>query len=276
MTEERNGPGEGHSGERRTDTADRPFLQRPQGIIAVASGGLSFVAGIVALAFLFFPDVQPKPGPPELELVDVDLSKERDIQADWISGGGERETRNWKTSLVTVMLRNSGDNPVAVSHAEFRFRSIDEVGCPYGAGGTEIKARYDIKVPVGTQAPYRTTRKMMYTVPPHEQERIAFSVGPASVFGGSLPMVYTFDVVLHLDDNSKITLPAMTYMAPSGSEEVLAAAEAAMNNEETYGLTTEACVREQERTARKLAQGTAYVSPELRSYSAELTRLVSG
>ncbi|GGK30857.1 hypothetical protein GCM10011583_73440 [Streptomyces camponoticapitis] len=68
-----------------------------------------------------------------------------------------------KASLVTVILRNSGDNPALGSEAEFNFSSITEVGCPYGAGGTQVKARYDIKVPVEAQAPLKQVRKMKYT-----------------------------------------------------------------------------------------------------------------
>lgn len=209
-----------------------------------------------------------------MELVDFDLEKEEEIRADWIAGDGVRKDGAWKASLATVILRNNGDNPALVSHAEFRFSSVTEVGCPYGAGGTEVKARYDIKVPAEARAPFEQVRKMKYTLPPHEQERIAFTVGPESAFEGALPQVYTFAITLHLDDESRIEVPEMTSMDPSRTKGALESAERAMQDGTRYLATTADCVREQERKAREIVKGNVNVSPELKRYSAELTRLV--
>ncbi|MEU1123865.1 hypothetical protein ABZ371_09870 [Streptomyces sp. NPDC005899] len=235
---------------------------------------VSIVVSAVGLVFLFAPDLQPEPEPPGLELVDFDLDKQKNIQADWTSDGEKGVMKDWETSLVTVMLRNGGDNPVLVKHADFRFSSVVEVGCPYGAGGSEVQARYDIKVPTGAKAPFTRTRKMKYTVPPHKQEQVAFTVGPKSVFAGALPQVYTFKITLHLSDGSRIEVPEMTYLDPSNTETVLESAAAAVKDGERYAFTTVDCVKQQERKARKIVQGASHVSPELTQYSAELTRLV--
>ncbi|MFH8221983.1 hypothetical protein ACH4C2_23285 [Streptomyces sp. NPDC018057] len=231
----------------------------------------------LGLLFLLVPDLQPKPSPepdPGAKLVDFDLDQEQRIRADWVSDGGEPGTTgDWKSSLVTVILRNSGDNPVLVSQAEFRFSAITELGCPYGAGGLEVKARYDIRIPSRAQAPFQRVRKMKYTIPPHEQERVAFTVGPERVYEGGLPHVYVFTISLRLSDHSRIEIPEMTYMDPYGQEPALEAAEQAMTT--GHFSATEACVRAQERKARELAAGTSTVSPELRSFSAELTRITA-
>ncbi|MFE2601649.1 hypothetical protein ACFXCZ_35140 [Streptomyces sp. NPDC059396] len=259
--------------------SERPFLQRPQGVLAVVGGVVGVVAGVLGLVFLLFPDLQPEPEPdpvPGVDLVDFDLEKEDRIQADWTNGGGPESgvMKDWKASLVTVVLRNNGDNPVLVSQAEFRFSSVTEVGCPYGAGGLEVKARYDVKVPAEAQAPFRQVRKMKYTLPPHEQERVAFTVGPESVAEGSLPQVYRFAIILHLDDKTRIEVPEVTYMDPSSSEAVLWSAERAMKDGQRYAFTTVACVKEQERKAREILEGPGKASSELKQYSAALTRLV--
>ncbi|MCL7382130.1 hypothetical protein [Streptomyces sp. 35G-GA-8] len=253
-------------------------------VIAVVGGAVGIFAGILGLVFLLRPDSQPKPKPdpvPGGELVDFDLEREEEIQADWTVGedvtGDSIDSgvmKDWKASLVTVILRNSGDNPALVSQAEFRFSSVTEVGCPYGAGGTEVKARYDVKVPREAKAPFKQVRKMKYTLPPHEQERVAFTVGPESVSSGSLPQVYTFTITLHLDDKTRIEIPEMTYMDPSSSEAVLQSAEQAMKNGGEYSVATLACLREQERKARELVEGSKNTSAELKRFRAELTRLV--
>ncbi|WP_406458729.1 hypothetical protein OG782_36990 [Streptomyces sp. NBC_00876] len=260
-----------------TANEERPFLQRPQGVLAVVGGFVGIVGGILGLVFLLLPDLQPEPTPepePGVELVDFDLDKEALIQADMVSGGGEPQTTaDWRSSLVTVILGNNGDNPALVSQAEFRFSKIAEIGCPYGAGGLDVKARYDIKVPFEARAPMKQVRKMKYTVPPHEQERVAFTVGPERAYEGNLPQVYVFTIILRLTDGSHIEIPKMTYMDPFGQEPALEAAEQAMTS--GHFMATEACVREQESKARNLVRGTKKVSPELRNFSTQLTRITS-
>lgn len=135
-----------------------------------------------------------------------------------------------------------------------------------------MKARYDIKVPFKARTPMKQVRKMKYTLPPHAQERVAFTVGPERAYEGNLPQVYVFTIILRLADGSHIEIPKMTYMDPFGQEPALEAAEQAM----TIGhfMATEACVREQESKVRKLVRGTKQVSPELKNFSTELTRIV--
>ncbi|WP_145953760.1 hypothetical protein [Streptomyces venezuelae] len=257
--------------------AERPFLQRPQGIIAVIGGVIAALGGVLGLVFLLFPDLQPRPDSgAEVTVVDVDLAKEEEIRADWTSAGGEEtgKTTQWKASLVTVVLRNSGENPALVSQAEFDFSYITQVGCPYGASGLEVKARYDVKVPTTAKVPFKQIRKLKYSLPPHEQERIAFTVGPETAFDGSLPSVYTFTITLRLDDGSSFTTPKMTYMDPSGSASVLEAGEQVVQHGEKGSFTTVACLKEQEHLARELSEGSSYVSAELKRYSSKLTGLV--
>ncbi|MEU5286860.1 hypothetical protein AB0G97_23045 [Streptomyces sp. NPDC020755] len=114
---------------------------------------------------------------------------------------------------------------------------------------------------------------MKYGLPPHEQERVAFTVGPKSVFDGQLPRAYTFAITLHLDDKTRVKVPEMTYMDPSSIKSVLWSAERAVEDGERFGFTTVSCIKEQERKARKIIKQAKNVSPELQRYSAELTRL---
>ncbi|MFJ9576153.1 hypothetical protein ACIRQF_07125 [Streptomyces sp. NPDC101191] len=261
---------------RAAQEPERPFLQRPQGIIAVVGGVIAALGGALGLVFLLFPNLQPQPeSGAEVELVDVDLAKEEEIRADWTSAGGDEagETAQWKASLITVVLRNSGENPALVSQAEFDFSSAAHVGCPYGASGLEVKARYDIKVPADAKAPFRQARKLKYSLPPQGQERIAFTVGPEMAPDGVLPSVYTFTITLRLDDGSSITTPKMTYMDPSGSESVLTTGDQVVRHGPIGGFTA-ACLKEQERKARELSAGSSYVSAELKRYSSQLTGLV--
>ncbi|MFI8917161.1 hypothetical protein ACIGW4_36905 [Streptomyces sp. NPDC053513] len=237
---------------------------------------IAALSGALALVFLLFPDLQPQPeSGAEVELVDVDLAKEEEIRADWTSAGEDErgETAQWKASLVTMVLRNSGENPALVSQAEFDFSSITPVGCPYGASGLEVKARYDVKVPAGAKAPFRKIRKLKYSLPPHEQERIAFTVGPETASDGVLPSVYTFTITLRLDDGSSLTTPKMTYMDPSGSASVLTTGDQVVRYG-PIGSFTAACLKEQERLARELSASSPYVSAELKRYSSQLTGLV--
>lgn len=127
------------SDEEQPRGGERPFLQRPQGVLAIVGGVVTIVAGILGLLFLLFPDIQPEPTPESaLELVDFDIDKESEIRADWqIDEGslGKGVIEDWKASLVTIILRNKSNNPVLVSQATLHFRSISTLGCPYGAGG---------------------------------------------------------------------------------------------------------------------------------------------
>ncbi|MFC8176023.1 hypothetical protein [Streptomyces sp. NPDC057325] len=237
---------------------------------------IAALGGVLGLVFLLFPNLQPQSeAGAEVKLVDVDLAKEEEIRADWTSAGGDEagETAQWKASLVTVVLRNSGENPALVTQTEFDFSSVTQVGCPYGASGLEVKARYDIKIPAGAKVPFRQTRKLKYSLPSHGQERIAFTVGPEMTSDGVLPSVYTFTITLRLDDGSSITTPRMTYMDPSGSESVLTTGDQVVRYG-PIGDFTAACLKEQERMARELSAGSPYVSAELKRYSSQLTGLV--
>lgn len=257
--------------------SERPFLQRPQGVLAVAGGVVTIAAGILGLLFLLFPDIQPEPTPESaIEMVDFDIEKESKIQADWqIDGGslGKGVIKDWKASFVTMTLRNKSNNPVLVSQAKLHFSSNEQLGCPYGAGGTEIHARYDIKVPVRAHAPFEMVRKMKYTIPPHAQERVAFTVGQKLVGDGSLPLVYIFKITLDLDDGSRIEVPEMTYMNSSFTEAALWYVDNAIK--EGGGESVEQCVKKQARRAQKLIKDSDHVSPELKEYSAKLNRLAN-
>lgn len=269
--------GRGSSNATSDGASEQSFLQRPQVVLGIVVGVLTVVGTAIGTFFLLFPDAQPEPDQPGLEVTAVDLDHEQAIAADALSAadGSKTAMKDWKSSLVSVVLRNPSDDPVLVRRAEVHFGSVSGVGCPYGAGDLEVQARYHFKVPLERKAPFTLKRAMAYSVPPHGQERLAFTIGPESVFTGAFPTVYQFRLTLHLDDGSTLKVPhAMTYMDPSYAETVLAAAERAVEDGERSAFTTVDCVREQEAVARRLAGASGLVSPELKEYSAGLTRLV--
>lgn len=181
-------------------------------------------------------------------------------------------------SVVSVTLRNSADNPVLVTRAEVRLASATEVFCRYGAGLTDIKAQYDIKIPREAGAGSVILRKMKYTLPSHTQERVAFTVGPERYGEGSMPWIYTFTISLHMDDGSTVTMPAVTYLAPTDKATTfLVMAEQAMNPEQSggTGLMEPSCVSKQAHSAAQLVKSASRPSPELREFSAELTRVAA-
>ncbi|MFI2415864.1 hypothetical protein [Streptomyces sp. NPDC018947] len=255
------------------------FWSRQHRRLEIIGTALTVVAGIAGLVFLFWPDVQPKPDPeppPRVELVDSDVDREQNIAADVVFDGQVTEQVEVPTSVVSVTLRNSADDPVLVTHAEVRLTSATEVLCTYGAGLTEIKAQYNIKIPRKAGAGSVIPRKMKYTLPPHSQERVAFTVGPERYGEGSMPWIYTFTISLHMDDGSTVTVPEVTYLAPTDmATAFLAMAEQAMRSEQSEGagLMEPACVSEQARSVAQLVKSASRPSPELRDFSAELTRL---
>jgi hypothetical protein len=257
------------------------FWSRQHRKLEIIGTVLTVVAGIVGLVFLFWPDAQPKPDPeppPRVELVDSDVDREQNIAADVIFDGQVTERVKVPTSVVSVTLRNSADNPVLVTHAEVRLTSATEVRCTYGAGLTDIKAQYNIKIPHEAGTGSVIPRKMKYTLPPHTQERMAFTVGPESYGEGSMPWIYTFTLSLHMDDGSTVTVPEVTYLAPTDmATAFLAMAEQAMNPEQWggAGLMKPACVSEQARSVAQLVKSASRPSPELRDFSAKLTRLAT-
>ncbi|MBW1604618.1 hypothetical protein JJV70_21450 [Streptomyces sp. JJ66] len=249
--------------------AERPFLQRPQGILAVAGGAVALVASVLGLVFLLLPGLQPEPPAPELEIVDFDLDREENVRADWITPDGVEEREDYPASQVTLVLRNPSDNPILITRADFRFDHVREAGCAYGAGPTEVQARYDIKVPDGKDVPFTLERKMKYTVPPHAQERIAFTLGPERDYAGSLPKIYAFTVTLHADDGTERDIPLMHHIAPvSRMETALSAAQQAMAGQ--YSLTSPECVREQAREVSEIVDSATYASSELKRFRDEL------
>ncbi|MFJ9591028.1 hypothetical protein [Streptomyces acidicola] len=225
-------------------------------ILGIAVGVLTVVGTVIGILFQLFPDAQPEREEPGLEVAAVDLDREHAIAADAVSAvdGSKTAIEDWRSSFVSVVLRNPSDDPVLVTRAEVNFSAVTAVGCPYGAGELEVKARYHFKVPMGSKAPFTLKRTMTYSVPPHDQERIAFTIGPESVFSGALPTVYQFRLTLHLDDGSTLNVPhAMTYMDPSFADSVLEGAEVAVEDGERSSVVTVDCVREQEELARRLA-----------------------
>ncbi|MFB6642946.1 hypothetical protein ACFCYF_37635 [Streptomyces chartreusis] len=234
--------------------SERPFLQRPQGVISVVGGGIAILAAVLALVFDLFPGCRPEP---KLELRHFDVDKEENIQADWTLGDVEQPVMNdWKASLVTVLLGNDSGHSVEVTGATFAFSSADELGCPYGAGATEVKARYDVKVPRNLEPPFTRFRKMTFEVPSGARERIGFTVGPKTVPDGARPMAYTFKITLDVDDDYTIETPEVAILDPSHTGVVLDAAEAAAADGERSGFTTVACVQEQARKAQEIVEGT--------------------
>ncbi|MFD8276341.1 hypothetical protein [Streptomyces flaveolus] len=249
--------------------------------LEVIGTALTVVAGIVGLVFLFWPDAQPKADPeppPRVELIDSDVDREQNVAANVIFDGQVTEQAKVSASVVSVTLRNSADNPVLITHAEVRLTSATEILCTYGGGLTDIQAQYNVKIPRGAGAGTVISRKMKYTLPPHTQERVAFTVGPERYGEGSMPWIYTFTISLHMDDGSTVTVPEVTYLAPTDmATAFLAMAEQAMSPEQPgeAGLMEPACVSKQARSIGQLVKSAPRPSPELRDFSAKLTRLAA-
>ncbi|GGO58851.1 hypothetical protein [Streptomyces lasiicapitis] len=253
---------------------DKRFLEKPQAVISVAGGAVAILVASLGLVFGFFLGCKRQPPPPKLELSDVDVAREKDIAADWTSGDEPRPAMNdWTSSLLSIALRNRSEDKVLVTEAEFAINAVTQLGCPYGAGGSVVKARYDIKIPDLRTPPFTVTRPLKFEVPPHDNERIGFTVGPETVPDGSLPRVYSFTVTLSADDKSRLTTAPVVLMNPQGTASVLDAAEEVMSD--GTGFVKPACVREQARKAREIVEGATLVSPELTKYSDELNRLAA-
>ncbi|MFK0132444.1 hypothetical protein ACIQRZ_19080 [Streptomyces rubiginosohelvolus] len=231
---------------------------------------VALVGGTATAIFLLWPDAQPKPDenpPPPVALVDSDVDREQNVKADVYSDTGiPPEKLLERASVVSAVLRNSGDNPVLVTHADVRLSAAVTVGCDSGSGLATIQAQYDVKFPVAAAAGYVATRKMKYTLPPHSQERVAFTVGPEKHFAGSLPKVYTFTIDLHMDDGSKVTIPEVSYLSP------LKVAQGFLDNAKAKRVRSPACLPQQARAVSRLVEGAARPSPELREFSEEFTR----
>ncbi|GAA2391552.1 hypothetical protein GCM10010420_14690 [Streptomyces glaucosporus] len=256
------------------------FWEKQQKILEFAGGTVALIGGIVGLVFVLWPDAQPEPepDPSPVELVDSDVDREENVAADVVFDGQVTNRFQDRASVVSATLRNSGDNPVLITHAEVRITALHVVDCGYGAGATDIKARYDIKVPDGATKGSKISRKMKYTLPPHTQERVAFTVGPRRYGEGSVPRVYTFTVALHLDDGSEVVIPEISYLSPlSLAEEFLAHAEQAINPEPGIGagLMDPSCVSRQARSLEQLVRSASRPSPELREFSKELSGIAT-
>ncbi|MEU5958759.1 hypothetical protein [Streptomyces sp. NPDC047525] len=264
----------GQQGEGPADDRDKAFLEKPQAVISLAGGVVAILVAVLGLVFGFFPGCQPPPPEPKLKLSDVDVAREKDIAADWTYAGEPHGVvERWESSMLSIALRNPSDNKVLVTQAEFVISAVTKLGCPYGGGGSSIQARYDIKVPDGRSTPFTLRRPLKFEVPPHDNQRIGFTMGPESFVDGGLPNVYRFTLTLTADDKSRLTTDPVILMTPQGSDSVLEAAEDAMRK--GPGATTPECVKKLARTAREIVEGGDLVSPELMKYSTELNRLAS-
>ncbi|MER6979865.1 hypothetical protein [Streptomyces carpinensis] len=259
----------------RPENDSKGFWTRPQGVVAVVGGLISALAAITGLVFLLVPDWQPEPKPSMgLELVESDVVREKDIRAEISEDGSPAGAFNEKASTLSVTLRNTSDDPILITSAEAHFSSVKEVGCPYGAGVADLKALYDIRVPPLRRGAFTVKREFKYTVPPHSQERVGFSVGPERSWEGFLPLVYTFTLVLHPDHGASLIVPEATQLAPqSAADTVLGTARALAEREPYASVPTPACVRKQAAIVQKTVSAAKRPSPELREFSAELTRI---
>ncbi|MFE1589098.1 hypothetical protein ACFW6Q_25830 [Streptomyces sp. NPDC058737] len=275
--------GDAAAGETR-DSGPQPeggFWHKQNRTLEIVGAVVTVVAGVAGLIFLFWPDVQPKPEPepaPAVELVDSDVDREQNVAADVVFDGQVTDRARVPASVVSATLRNSADNPVLITRAEVNLVSATEVSCPYGAGPTDITAQYDIKIPAEAREGVVIARKMKYTLPPHAQERVAFTVGPERYGEGSMPWIYTFTISLYMDDGATVTVPEVTYLAPTD----MATAFVAMADQATDppqaggpGLMDPSCISKQARSVAQLVKSAPRPSPELREFSADLARVAA-
>ncbi|MFF9480084.1 hypothetical protein [Streptomyces sp. NPDC014733] len=267
----------GQTGEMPDGSAPGPegssggFWARAQAVIAAVGGAVGAVAGVVGLVFLLVPGLQPEAAK-GIELVDSDVDREENIRADFTTPDSPPGRINMRASMLSVTLRNTSDDPVLVTDAVFHFSSAEELKCTSGAGGTELRAQYNIKVPNQGGTSFSVKRKMKYTVPPHRQERVAFSLGPEVEWSGNLPYIYTFDVALHADDDVRIDVPEATMIVtPDLLESYLENARRAAT--EGLSIPEPGCIRKEAEAVRKVVAEAKRPSPELREFSAELTRI---
>ncbi|MFD5025041.1 hypothetical protein [Streptomyces sp. NPDC058373] len=240
---------------------------------------MGVVGGVAALVFLFWPDAQPKPEPgppPPFTLVDSDVDREENVAADIVLVEGEPvKPAHESASVVSAVLRNSGDNPVLITKADVHLSAVREAGCSSGGGLADIQAQYDIKVPLEAEEGAVVTRKMKYALPPHSQERVAFTVGPEHFYEGSQPWIYTFTITIHADDGSTVTVPEVSYLSPlKGAKGFLGNARHAVSHPEG-SIINPACVSRQARSVAQLVKAAKRPSPELREFSAELSRIAA-
>ncbi|WP_446038117.1 hypothetical protein [Streptomyces sp. SID1121] len=240
---------------------------------------IGLVGGAAALVFLFWPDAQPEPEPdppPPLTLVDSDVDREENVAADVTVDGSPAGKFQEQGSLVSAVLLNTGNDPILVTQADVRISAVREIGCRAGGSASLIQALYDIKVPTNAAAGAVVTRKMKYDLPPHAQERIAFTVGPEETFDGDRPLVYTFTVVLRTSSGASVTVPPVTYLSRlTAADQFLAGARQAiaLKAQGSQGLMDPACVPAQANAIARLVKNSPRPSPELRELSAELSEI---
>ncbi|MGY4276972.1 hypothetical protein ACVILE_003152 [Streptomyces sp. M18.1] len=210
-------PQPGNSSRRTSPTrgeGQKPFLERPIGWVTVIGGCLAILSGIVALLFQLFPDWQPeRDGTPSLKVADFNVEHEENIQADAIGEDGKKtKVEEWPSSMITVTIRNEGDDPVLIRNARFKFHHIDEFSCDGGGGLGWPIGRYDVKL-AGEKSGAVVDRKMRWTIPPHDQETVAFTVGPKGGVNMSVSL-YRFQITLERDEGDKVELPVVAHAAP--------------------------------------------------------------
>ncbi len=257
------------------------FWHKQKRMLEIVGAVVTVIAGVAGLIFLFWPDAQPKPEPepvPAVELVDSDVDREQNVAADVVFDGQVTDQVQVPASVVSATLRNSADNPVLITRAEVHLVSAAEVNCRYGAGPTDITAQYDIKIPADAREGAVIPRKMKYTLPPHAQERIAFTVGPERYGEGAMPWIYTFTISLYMDDGATVTVPKVTYLAPTDKATAfLAMADQATGPPQPGGpgLMDPSCISKQARFVAQLVKSAPRPSPELREFSVELARVAA-
>lgn len=257
------------------------FWHKQKRMLEIVGAVVTVIAGVAGLIFLFWPDAQPKPEPepvPAVELVDSDVDREQNVAADVVFDGQVTDQVQVPASVVSATLRNSADNPVLITRAEVHLVAAAEVNCRYGAGPTDITAQYDIKIPADAREGAVIPRKMKYTLLPHAQERIAFTVGPERYGEGSMPWIYTFTISLYMDDGATVTVPKVTYLAPTDKATAfLAMADQATGPPQPGGpgLMDPSCISKQARFVAQLVKSAPRPSPELREFSVELARVAA-
>ncbi|MFE1547804.1 hypothetical protein [Streptomyces sp. NPDC058718] len=261
----------------------KDFWRRPQAIVAVIGGVLAIVAAVLTMFFDLFPDLKPEPDKAaDVEKVQVDFDHEENIRADRESNMGDvtKGAEAWKSSVVTVSLRNNSDNPVLFTMATVKISHASKIDCVTGGGDGVLHGQYRIKVPVNAKSGDAVERKMRWNLPPHQLETMAFSVGPAFSLDRSVEL-YQFTIVLTRDDGSTLELDSASHAEFGGDvadslSDATSAFDPPSTESEEFVSRQQGCWKRELEKMNHIIGSAKLVSPELKDLRDQLSNITKG